>query len=140
MKTIKLVTLGAAAIAVIASAIWFSAPSSEAAIPDVQAAKQSVTNYIDAIEKHDVNELIKWVKDSRFNSLEEQKTAYATMFSNDPFEKAVITTVKKVDDNNLIVSLKLIRKGNGKSQTLDLPLIKDNGSWKLYITGVETKE
>lgn len=149
MKSFKYLALGVTSLAVVTSPIWYT-PSSEAssiksvksqvATSDLQKAKNAVTNYIHAAEKQDVNEMMKWVKDTRFNSIEEQKREYKQMFQNDPFEKIKITGIKKVDDKNMIVSLKMIRKDNGKPQSLDLPVIKENGKWKLLITGVETKE
>lgn len=152
MKSIKRLALGVASLAVTAS-VWCATLSeaatteppktiveSQTAMIEVQKAKKSITNYIDAIEKRDVDEIVKWVKDTRFTSVEQQKREYKEMFDNDPFGKAIVTDVKKVDDNNMIVSLKLIRKGSGKPQSLDLPIIKEDGQWKLLITGVETRE
>lgn len=139
MKSTKYLTFGVTALAIATSTIWYT-PSSEAAIPESQAAQQSVINYIQAVEKQDANEIVKWVKDTRFDSLEQQKKEYKEMFRNDPFEKVKVTNIKEVDDNNMIVSIKMFRKGSGKPQVLDLPVVKEDGKWKLLITGVETKE
>lgn len=138
MKSIKRLTFGVTALAIAASTMWYT--SSEAAMPESQVAKQAVINYIQAAEKQDANEIMKWVKDTRFESLEQQKNEYKEMFRNDPFEKVQVTRIKEVDENNMIVSLKMIRKGKGKTQSLDLPVIKEDGNWKLLITGVETRE
>ncbi|MGG4495576.1 hypothetical protein [Brevibacillus reuszeri] len=146
MKPIKRLTLGIASLAVFTSIAYstsFAASNTDSQVTarevEVQTARTSVANYIEAIEKQDEDEIVKWVKDTRFKSEEEQKSEYKEMFKNDPFDKVVISGVKKVDDN-MIVSLKLIRKGSGKRQFLDLPVIKEDGKWKILVTGVETKE
>ncbi|WP_010493849.1 DUF4878 domain-containing protein [Paenibacillus elgii] len=105
-----------------------------------EEAEQSVKNYIKAIEKKDVEEMTKWVKDTRFQSIGEQKQEYQKMFDVDPFSDFKIVDTKTKDDKNVNVTIQLMRKDTKQIEKVELPIIKDNDSkWKLVLGDAETK-
>lgn len=132
------ITLGLTTLAVFLSVSMSSV--SKASIPDIQEAKISVENYIEAIENRNIDEIMNWVKDTRFNSPAQQRSQYLSMFSTDPFSNPKIINIQKIDRSTMIASIELVRKENNNSEIVKLPVIKENGSWKLLINGVETRE
>ncbi|MCM3342432.1 hypothetical protein M3650_28350 [Paenibacillus sp. MER TA 81-3] len=136
-KSLK-ITLGLTTLAIILSVSMSSV--SKASIPDIQEAKNTVENYIEAIESKNVDEIMKWVKDTRFDSPAQQRSQYFTMFSNDPFSNASMINIQKINNNTMSVSIELDRKSNKESEIIQLPVIKEDGKWKLLVAGVETKE
>lgn len=110
--------------------------TANASMVDEQIARTSVQNYITAIENQDVNEIVKWVKDTRFNSLEQQKKQYLEMFQNNPFTGARIAQLNKVDDNKVNVTIELIRSESQQIEQIKLPVVKDTDNhWRLLVDG-----
>ena len=141
MKRFKSAILVGAAVAVFLSAGWFLTTRTEASMNEQTLAYDSVNNYLRAIyERKDVNEIVKWVKDTRFSSIEQQKKEYAEMLETDPFESAKVIGTQLVNENTFNVIVQLKRKNSDEIETVTLPVIKENGAWKSLITGVETRE
>jgi len=141
MKRFKGAILVGAAVAVFLSAGWFLTTRTEASMNEQTLAYDSVNNYLRAIyERKDVNEIVKWVKDTRFSSIEQQKKEYAEMLKTDPFESAKVIGTQLVNENTFNVIVQLKRKNSDEIETVTLPVIKENGAWKSLITGVETRE
>jgi dsRNA-specific ribonuclease len=141
MKRFKSAILVGAAVAVFLSAGWFLTTRTEASMNEQTLAYDSVNNYLRAIyERKDVNEIVKWVKDTRFSSIEQQKKEYAEMLKTDPFESAKVIGTQLVNENTFNVIVQLKRKNSDEIETVTLPVIKENGAWKSLITGVETRE
>lgn len=109
-------------------------------INEESLAKQSVTNYIEAIQAGDINEAVNWVIDTRFDSKDDQLAQYQDASINDPFSNASIEKIEPSSDNSFIVTLNLTRKTNGELNKISLPVIESNGNWKLLIEGQETKD
>ncbi|WP_427051835.1 hypothetical protein [Paenibacillus sp. TC-CSREp1] len=117
------------------------APTSVSASPiqqsELELAKQSVENYIQAISNKDSEELIKWVDDKRFSSTQEQKNQYEALFKGDDFSSYEILDLNK-DGDTYVVTLKLNRNNGNESNTLNLPVVKNDNIWKLVVDGKET--
>ncbi|MFB0841227.1 hypothetical protein [Paenibacillus oleatilyticus] len=106
-----------------------------------EEAKQSVQNYIKAIERKDVEEMTKWVKDTRFQSFGEQKQEYQKMFDVNPFSEFKIVDVKTRDEKTANVAIELTRKDTKQIEKVELPIIKDNDSkWRLVLGDAETRD
>lgn len=108
-SSFKVFVASSFAIGLIASSLWL-VNNSNASAPDVQEAKKSVQNYFAAIEKKDVNEITEWVKDTRFDSVAEQKYEYNQMLTTAPFEKHKIANIEKIDDKTFAVTIQMSRK------------------------------
>ncbi|MCP1309967.1 hypothetical protein [Paenibacillus tyrfis] len=138
-SSFKVFVASSFAIGLIASSLWL-VNNSNASAPDVQEAKKSVQNYFAAIEKKDVNEITEWVKDTRFDSVAEQKYEYNQMLTTAPFEKHKIANIEKIDDKTFAVTIQMSRKKDGIITTQVLPVVKDEkGQWKLLVTGKEIR-
>lgn len=107
-------------------------------ISQLELARQSVSNYIDAVYSGDITEAVKWVVDTRFDSQEEQIEQYNNALTSDPFSNASIVNVVPDSDNSFIVNLDLTRKETGEINNISLPIIEHEGTWKLYLNGQET--
>ncbi|CAH0121066.1 hypothetical protein PAE9249_03592 [Paenibacillus sp. CECT 9249] len=103
-----------------------------------EMAKQSVNNYINAIQMGDVTEAVNWVIDTRFESINEQIEQYQEAISTDPFSNASLESIVSNSDSSFTVTLKLIRKENNEVNRVLLPVIKKEGEWKLLLDGQET--
>lgn len=105
---------------------------------ELELAKQAVNNYIEATQKGDVYEAIKWVSDSRFDSIDDQISQYKESINTDPFSNVSIEKIVKDSNSSFTVNLKMIRKENGEVNNVSLPVVNINGTWKLLIDGQET--
>lgn len=105
---------------------------------EIELAKRSVISYIEATQSGDISEAIKWVIDTRFDTIDEQLNQYKESLTSDPFSTILIEDLVKETPSSYTVNLRLIRKDNGESNNLSLPVVNRNGQWKLLITGQET--
>ena len=142
MKNVKHATFGVVAVSIIAASIWFSTQT-QAAQPEEVMAKQAVKNYIAAIEDRNISEILKWVKDTRYQSKAQQIEDYNKLFTTSPFDnsKTKIINLQKVNEKLYKVQIEITRKKGGRQDQLELPIVKDEDNrWKLLVTGVETRE
>ncbi|WP_340003377.1 hypothetical protein MHH52_14860 [Paenibacillus sp. FSL K6-0276] len=116
----------------------FPGLSNAEATSPLELAKESVSNYIDAVQSGDITEAVKWVVDTRFSSEQDQIEQYNDNLTTDPFSNASIESVLPDSDSSFIVTLDLTRKENGEINKISLPVIEHEGTWKLLINGVET--
>ncbi|WP_019914211.1 hypothetical protein [Paenibacillus sp. HW567] len=106
----------------------------------LELAKQSVSNYIGAVQSGNVTEAIKWVVDTRFSSEQEQIEQYKESLTTDPFANATIeSVVPNFSDSSFIANLELTRKENGEINKISLPVVERDGTWKLFLNGQETR-
>lgn len=103
-----------------------------------ELAKQSVNNYIKAIQNRNVDEASKWVIDTRFNSTAEQISEYKELLSTNPFSKVYLERINANSDYSFTATLNLVRKDNNEVNKVSLPVINKDGKWKLLIEGQET--
>ncbi|MDU7472318.1 MAG: DUF4878 domain-containing protein [Paenibacillus macerans] len=100
--------------------------------------EQVVTSYIKAIEDKNVDAVINLVKDTRYSSLQDLKQEYENMISDNVFIDIKAGNVKTVNESNAEVQL-VAQRNDGLNETdITLPLIKEDGNWKILITGQET--
>ncbi|MBT2290115.1 hypothetical protein J7E73_13360 [Paenibacillus albidus] len=104
----------------------------------LELAKESVSNYVDAVHSGDVTEAVKWVVDTRFSSEQDQLKQYKESLTTDPFSNASIESIVPESDSTFIATLDLTRKENGETTKISLPVIEHDGTWKLFLNGQET--
>ncbi|MCU6796528.1 hypothetical protein OB236_30825 [Paenibacillus sp. WQ 127069] len=130
--------MGTMALFLISSVSLFSTTSASAVSSEEAAVKQSVKNYISAVEKKDVNEMVQWVTDIRV-SPDKQKLLYNQVLNNNPFSDSKLIDFKQ-DGEKWIANIALNRKDDTQTtEVVSIHLIKDNGKWKLLIEGVSTR-
>ncbi|WP_379143083.1 hypothetical protein [Paenibacillus sp. sgz500992] len=117
----------------------FSATTNASQISDQDLAKQSVSNYFNAIQDGDISEAVKWVIDTRFSSPEEQATEYQEFLTSDPFSVRTIESINSNSDGTFTATIELTRKEDGSLNEITLPIVQKDGSWKLLIEGTETR-
>ncbi|AIQ17209.1 hypothetical protein H70357_11470 [Paenibacillus sp. FSL H7-0357] len=118
----------------------FSATTNASQISDQDLAKQSVSNYFNAIQDGDISEAVKWVIDTRFNSPEEQATQYQELLITDPFSNPTIESINSNSDGSYTATIELTRKDDGSLNEITLPIVQKDGSWKLLIEGTEIRD
>lgn len=127
------------ALVLTSSVSLFSTTSASAVSSEEAAAKQSVKNYISAVEKKDVNEMVQWVTDVRV-SPDKQKLLYNQILNNNPFSDSKLIDFKQ-NGEKWIANIALNRKDDTQTtEVVSIPVIKDNGKWKLLIEGVSTRD
>lgn len=117
----------------------FPGLSNAESISPLELAKESVSNYVEAVQSGDITEAVKWVVDTRFSSEQDQIEQYKESLTTDPFSNASIESVVPDSDSSFIATLDLTRKESGEINQISLPVIERDGIWKLFLNGVETK-
>ncbi|WP_268626239.1 hypothetical protein [Paenibacillus alvei] len=103
-----------------------------------ELAERSVSNYIKAVQTGDIIEATKWVIDSRFKAIDEQIAEYQDSLSTNPFSKVYLESIVPNSDSSFTAILNLVRKDSNELNKISLPVVNDNGEWKLLIEGTET--
>lgn len=110
-----------------------ASPSSEE-----EAAKQSVINYIEAINAENPSEIVKWVEDNRFESTEDQINQYEFLFTESNYSNYQLTDMNQ-NGQDFEATIKLDFKDNNESVFLDIPVRKVDNVWKLIVEGQEVR-
>ena len=121
---------------VIAGGVFAS--TSSASSKAEKEAKFVINKYLDAVKKGDVEEFAKYAKDTRFTNMEEAKKEYKDIVKQNPVKKAEVLEVKQVDENNMVAKVRFSQV-NVVDAEVQLPMIKENGDWKIVITGQNVK-
>jgi hypothetical protein len=107
-------------------------------IPTQIEAENVIKNYIDALERKDVDGSMKYCVDSR-GSVEDQRELYKRLFAEGApypvsakFSTIDNKTVKKV--GTIGVANATVTLSDGTSESMHLKFIKDKGEWKIYVT------
>lgn len=121
----------------VAGGLYLGVSKSEASATPEQEAKQVVTHYIDAIKSSNVDEMMKYTKDTRFKDEATKRDVYQSLVK-DPIQKdkTKLLSVSKVDDTHLTATIRISTKGTG-THDLTIPVEKDGEQWKLVIDGQE---
>lgn len=128
----KVVTLTLAATVVLSGGIF--AATSGASSEAEKEAKFAITQYMNAVKKGDVETMAKYAKDTRYANIDEAKKDYKEIVKQNPVTKADILDVKKIDENNMLVKI-LLSQNHVENAEVELPMVKENGDWKIVITG-----
>lgn len=103
-----------------------------------ESAKQSVINYIEAINTENPSEIVKWVEDIRFESTEDQIKQYEFLFTESNYSNYQLTEMNQ-NGQDFKAKIKLDFKDNTESVFVDIPVRKVNNVWKLIVEGQEVR-
>jgi hypothetical protein len=98
-----------------------------------EEAKSTVTKYLDAVTSGDVEQILKYVEDKRYDDDARQKEEYSKMVTNSPVSKAEILSIQQVNESEMEATIKFVEKNN-KNYEISLPVQKENGQWKVIVT------
>ncbi|MDD4767765.1 MAG: hypothetical protein PHF87_09380 [Desulfotomaculaceae bacterium] len=115
-----------------------AATSESTQIPTQAEAEKVLSNFSDATERRDVDDMIKYCVDSR-GSVEDQKKLYKSLFvEEEPYPVSFkLDTIDKITLKNagtLAVANATVSYSDKHTENVHLKFIKDKGEWKLYIT------
>lgn len=97
------------------------------------AARQAVTLYIDSVQKGNVDGMMQYSHDIRYDSESQRRNEYGQLVQYQNVQDMHITGVKAVDDSLVMVSLRW--NENGTSRIMTLPVYNENGYWKVIVGG-----
>ena len=109
-----------------------------AGVPDEAAAKDICDKFVDAQNRGDVETMSKYAIDTRQNS-QETIELYRSLLDDES------ECIESIDFNEfhrqvtksgvLLIADSTVTYKNGYSDNISLKFIKDEGDWKLYVTG-----
>lgn len=102
------------------------------------SANEVVSKYIKAINEKKIESITDLVIDTRYSSQEDLQRDYKGMVNDNVYTEIEVKDISTIDDSNAIVHLVAERNDGLKATDIDLPLVKNNGDWKILITGQET--
>ncbi|TKH45840.1 hypothetical protein C1I60_05145 [Paenibacillus terrae] len=93
-------------------------------VSDEELAKQSVINYVEAVQTGNIYESVKWVVDTRFSSTDEQLEQYKESLSSNPFSDVSIKSIVPASNDTFTASVELTRKDDGETNKVSYQVIK----------------
>ncbi|WP_419873377.1 hypothetical protein [Candidatus Pristimantibacillus sp. PTI5] len=132
-KRIKLI-LGGALLVVAFTVFIFSygnssTNASQASDKEIESILRS---FFKSIDDKNVDNMIDNTIDIRFSDDEVRKTEYNELLSTDKVKLKDIVSIKKIDDNNYIVTANINTKDNGDIIN-EFPVTLDEEKWKVII-------
>lgn len=140
-RSSKILTTALVAAALIAGGVFVN--STMASQDDEKMATKAVQEYVNGYKNGDIETMLKYVKDTRVTDQAELKDQYEQYVKQNKDHTALkFLSVKKMDGEKYIAMIELSSK-DFKTTTVTLPVIKENGEWKIFVDGsvvVDTKQ
>lgn len=106
-----------------------------------KAANKSVKEFVAAFEKHDATEMVKYVKDSRVKNDAELLSSFQEFSKHDAEDHTQLKLVNIVEISSGGYEATFQEKSDRMSVAdFTMPLIKENGEWKIQIYGTKVIE
>lgn len=109
--------------------IILSGCSSEASISTDEKVTGLVSDYLEALESHDISALVKYADDLRFPDKKEQKKEYSNI--EEEITDTKIVEIKKVDETEFEATVEIVSDGN--LYELTLPIQQQEKDWRIIV-------
>lgn len=136
MKKSSLI-VSALAITAIVGALTFNA--TQASQDDEKMATKAVQEYVTGFKNGDIGTMIKYIKDTRVTDpaqLKEQYEYYVKQ-NKDRSTDLKFVSIEKVNGERYAANFEMSSK-EFKATPFQLPVIKENGEWKILVDGSVT--
>ncbi|MGK5509858.1 Rv0361 family membrane protein [Brevibacillus formosus] len=116
----------------------FMASKSFASASQEKEITETVHKYLDAVENRNVAVMAELTKDLRFENDKEKKKVYKSFAKHVTDVDQDSVSVEIVDDEKANVSFKYSNKH--ASEEITLPVVKENGEWKILVENNRPKK
>lgn len=134
MKKMNLIA-SAMAITAIVGALTYNA--THASVTAEQEAKAVATQYVEALNKGDLENAVKYVSDARFKDEVETLKEYKDIAVNNPTTDFKVISVEATNDKHATITLECFTTETGTVQ-VSYPMEKKKDNWKIMIDQIKS--
>lgn len=118
----------------------FASVNTYASTTAEEEAKNAVTQYLQSVQVGDVEGMMEYTKDLRFPDEAQKRDSYELLaLDTDAVRDLEVLSLNTIDSANMLLRIKFTSKYSGPHE-LELPVIKENGHWKVVVGGEQRSE
>ncbi|PWK12830.1 hypothetical protein [Tumebacillus permanentifrigoris] len=103
---------------------------------ELKSAKKAAQEYVVAFEQHDVDAMIKYIKDARVKNNTELRASFEEFVKHDKEDDTKLKLVDVVPVSDGVFEAKFEEKSKRyNSVQFSLPIVNENNQWKIYVDG-----
>lgn len=136
-RSYKILTVALVAGALISGGVFVN--STMASQDDEKMATKAVQEYVTGFKNGDIETMTKYIKDSRVTDEAQLKKKYESYVKQNKEDNSELkfVSIKKIDTEKYVASFEISSK-DLKATTIQLPVIKENDEWRIFVDGSVT--